>query len=52
MIELRMFEMEPKCKDLVTPLNTCSSRISDYLNGRREITLNIAKASLKEQYHF
>lgn len=44
MIELRMFEMGLKRKDLATLLNTSASRISDYLNGNREITLNIAKA--------
>ncbi len=44
MIELRMFEMGLKRKDLVALLNTGASRISDYLNGKREITLNIAKA--------
>ncbi|MGK2861785.1 MAG: helix-turn-helix domain-containing protein [Chitinophagaceae bacterium] len=44
MLELRMFEMGLKQKDLATLLNTSSSRISDYLNGKREITLNVAKA--------
>ena len=44
MIELRMYEMGLKRKDLATLLNTSASRISDYLNGKREITLNIAKA--------
>ncbi|UZO80009.1 helix-turn-helix domain-containing protein [Aquimarina sp. ERC-38] len=44
MIELRMFEMGLKRKDLAVLLNTSASRISDYLNGKREITLNIAKA--------
>ncbi len=44
MIELRMFEMNLKRKDLATLLNTSASRISDYLNGKREITLNVAKA--------
>lgn len=44
MIELRMFEMGLKRKDLATLLNTSASRISDYLNGKREITLNVAKA--------
>lgn len=43
MIELRMFEMGLKRKDLAILLNTSASRISDYLNGNREITLNIAK---------
>lgn len=44
MIELRMFEMGLKRKDLAALLNTSASRISDYLNGKREITLTIAKA--------
>lgn len=44
MIELRMFEMGLKRKDLAFLLNTSASRISDYLNGKREITLNVAKA--------
>ena len=44
MVELRMFEMGLKRKDLATLLNTSASRISDYLNGKREITLNVAKA--------
>ena len=44
MIELRMFEMGLKRKDLAALLNTSASRISDYLNGKREITLNVAKA--------
>jgi HTH-type transcriptional regulator/antitoxin HigA len=43
-IELRMFEMGLKRKDLADLLNTSASRISDYLNGKREITLNVAKA--------
>ncbi|WP_246139155.1 helix-turn-helix domain-containing protein [Gelidibacter salicanalis] len=44
MIELRMFEMGLKRKDLATLLNTSASRVSEYLNGKREITLNVAKA--------
>lgn len=44
MIELRMFEMGLKRKDLAVLLNTSTSRVSDYLNGKREITLNVAKA--------
>lgn len=43
MIELRMFEMDLKRKDLATLLNTSTSRISEYLNGKREITLKVAK---------
>ncbi|MEO5788927.1 MAG: helix-turn-helix domain-containing protein [Gelidibacter sp.] len=44
MIKLRMFELGLRKKDLATLLNTSASRISDYLNGNREITLNVAKA--------
>ncbi|UZO80003.1 helix-turn-helix domain-containing protein [Aquimarina sp. ERC-38] len=33
-----------KRKDLAVLLNTSASRISDYLNGKREITLTIVKA--------
>jgi HTH-type transcriptional regulator/antitoxin HigA len=43
-IELRMFEMKLKKKDLAVILSTNASRISDYLSGKREITLNVAKA--------
>ena len=43
-IELRMFEMKLKKKDLAVLLSTSASRISDYLSGKREITLNVAKA--------
>ena len=43
-IELRMFEMKLKQKDLDDLLGTSTSRISEYLNGKRDITLNIARA--------
>jgi HTH-type transcriptional regulator/antitoxin HigA len=43
-IELRMFEMKLKKKDLAVLLSTSASRISDYLSGKREITLNVARA--------
>lgn len=39
-----MFEMKLKRKDLAILLSTSASRISDYLSGKREITLNVAKA--------
>lgn len=42
-IRLRMFEMRMKNKDLAALLETTPTRISEYLNGKREITLNIAK---------
>jgi len=47
-IELRMFEMKLKKKDLASLLNTNASRISDYLSGKREITLKVAKALHKK----
>ena len=43
-IELRMFEMKLKQKDLAELLGTSTSRVSEYLNGKRDITLNIARA--------
>ena len=43
-IELRMYEMKLKQKDLAKLLGTPAARISEYLSGKREITLNIAKA--------
>ncbi len=42
-IELRMFEMKLKKKDLAALLNTSASRISEYLSGKRDITLNVAR---------
>lgn len=43
-IELRMFEMKLKQKDVASLLNTSASRVSDYLTGKREITLNVARS--------
>jgi HTH-type transcriptional regulator/antitoxin HigA len=43
-IELRMFEMKLKQKDLAVLLETSTSRISEYLNGKRDITIEIARA--------
>jgi HTH-type transcriptional regulator / antitoxin HigA len=42
-IELRMFEMKLKQKDLAGLLETSTSRISEYLNGKRDITIEIAR---------
>lgn len=47
-IRLRMFEMRMKNKDLAALLGTNPVRISEYLNGKREITLNIARALNKK----
>jgi len=43
-IRLRMSEMKLKNKDLALLLGTTPSRTSEYLNGKRDITLNVAKA--------
>jgi HTH-type transcriptional regulator/antitoxin HigA len=47
-VELRMFELGLKRKDLALLLNTSASRISEYLNGKREITLEVAKGLHKK----
>jgi HTH-type transcriptional regulator / antitoxin HigA len=43
-IELRMFEMKLKQKDLAKLLGYPAARISEYLSGKRDITLNVARA--------
>jgi HTH-type transcriptional regulator / antitoxin HigA len=47
-IELRMFEMKLKQKDLAEILDTSTSRISEYLNGKRDITIDIARSLHKK----
>ncbi len=47
-IELRMFELKLKQKDLAKLLNVSASRVSEIFNGKREITLNIAKSLHKK----
>ena len=42
-IKLRMFELNLKQKDLANILQISTSRISEYLSGKREITLPVAK---------
>jgi len=42
-IRLRMEELKIKNKDLSKIIGTTPSRISEYLNGKREITLKIAR---------
>jgi HTH-type transcriptional regulator/antitoxin HigA len=42
-IELRMFELKLKQKDLADLLETSTSRISEYMNGKRDITIEIAR---------
>ncbi len=43
-----MFEKKLKQKDLAVLLNTSTSRISEYLNGKRDITIEIAHALHKK----
>ena len=47
-IELRMFENKLKQKDLALLLDTSASRISEYMNGKRDITIEIARALHKK----
>ncbi|MBI9067058.1 MAG: helix-turn-helix domain-containing protein [Salinivirgaceae bacterium] len=47
-IRLRMFELKIKNKDLAALLETSPARISEYLNGKREISLNVAKSLHKK----
>jgi len=47
-IELRMFELKLKQKDLALLLNVSTSRISEIFSGKREITLSIAKDLYKK----
>jgi HTH-type transcriptional regulator/antitoxin HigA len=47
-IELRMFEMKLKQKDLAVLLGTSASRISEIFKGKRDITLSIAKNLYKK----
>ena len=47
-IELRMFELKLKQKDLAKLLNVSASRISEIFNGKRELTLSIAKSLHKK----
>jgi HTH-type transcriptional regulator / antitoxin HigA len=43
MIELKMYEMRLKQRDLADLLGVESSRVSEYLNGKRKINIEIAK---------
>jgi HTH-type transcriptional regulator / antitoxin HigA len=43
MIELKMYEMKLKQRDLAVILGIESSRVSEYLNGKRKINLEFAK---------
>jgi HTH-type transcriptional regulator/antitoxin HigA len=44
-----MSELQLKNKDLAKLLGTTPSRISEYLNGKRDISLKIAKALQQKQ---
>lgn len=44
MIELRMYQRKLKQKDLALLLGTSTARISEYLKGKRKLTLDVAKA--------
>jgi len=43
MIELRMYQRKLKQKDVAQILGTTPSRISEILNGKRNLTLELAK---------
>ena len=43
MIELKMYEMKLKQRDLAAILGIENSRVSEYLNGKRKINLEFAK---------
>lgn len=44
MIELRMYQRKLKQKDLAELLETSPSRISEFMNGKRKLTMEMAKA--------
>ena len=48
MIKLRMQEQGLKQKDLAELLGTTTSRISEYIRGKRELTLQMAKKVHKQ----
>ncbi len=43
MIELRMYQRKLKQKDLAKILGTTPSRISELLNGKRDLTIDLAR---------
>lgn len=47
-IRLRMFELRLKQKDLSVLLGVSSTRVSEYLSGKRPITLEVAKSLHKK----
>ena len=48
MIELRMFQRKLKQKDIAQILGTTPSRISEVLNGKRGLTIELAKGLYKK----
>jgi len=48
MILLRMFQRKLKQKDLAIILGTTPSRVSEFLNGKRGLTLELAKRLYKK----
>lgn len=48
MIELRMYQRKLKRKDVAEILGTTPSRISEILNGKRGITIELAKGLYKK----
>ncbi len=48
MLELKMFERKMKQKDLAKTLGVTENRISEVLNGKRKINLDLAKRIYKE----
>ncbi|MEN8251290.1 MAG: helix-turn-helix domain-containing protein [Bacteroidota bacterium] len=42
-IKLRMYEMDLKQSDLAVKLGVSSARISEYLRGKRDITMDVAR---------
>jgi HTH-type transcriptional regulator / antitoxin HigA len=43
MVELKMYEMKLKRQDLAALLGIETSRVSEYLNGKRKVNLEFAK---------
>jgi HTH-type transcriptional regulator / antitoxin HigA len=48
MLELKMFERRMKQKDLAKTLGVTENRISEVLNGKRKINIDLAKRIYKE----
>jgi HTH-type transcriptional regulator / antitoxin HigA len=48
MLELKMFERKMKQKDLAQTLGVTENRISEVLNGKRKVNMDLAKRIYKE----